>query len=157
MNISSRPFSLETRSKERLDLCVVRMTTGYSETADAMKLATPLMPKRPRVTGVRMPLLVRPGATYPAYNRSWSSKKSQGSGRRTSISSVWPEAGQASRRLSHRDWKRLPSDFNQLFSPFARKGDTGRKQTVAAQAAHILETNVTPNDRVERIGGLMNQ
>jgi hypothetical protein len=42
MNISSRPFSLETRSKERLDLCVVRMTTGYSETADAMKLATPL-------------------------------------------------------------------------------------------------------------------
>ena len=28
--------------KGRLDLCVVRMTTGYSETADAMKLATPL-------------------------------------------------------------------------------------------------------------------
>jgi hypothetical protein len=42
MNISSRPFSLETRSKKRLDLCAVRMTTDYSETADAMKLATPL-------------------------------------------------------------------------------------------------------------------
>jgi hypothetical protein len=27
--------------KGPLDLCVVRLTTGYSETADAMKLATP--------------------------------------------------------------------------------------------------------------------
>jgi hypothetical protein len=56
--------------KERLDRCVVRMTAGYSETAAAMKLANPLMPKRPRVTGVRMSLLISPGATYPEYNRS---------------------------------------------------------------------------------------
>jgi len=30
---------------------------------------------------------------------------------------------------------------HEMFGSFARKRDTGRKQTVAAQAAHIQETN----------------
>jgi len=38
--------------------------------SDAIKLATPVMPKSPLVVGVRMPLLTRPGATYPEYSRS---------------------------------------------------------------------------------------
>jgi hypothetical protein len=85
------------------------MTTGYSETADAMKLATPLMPKRPRVTGVRMPLLMGPSATYPEYNRSQSSKKKPRLGRTTNFHIVRVAGSWSSlAEIAHRDLKRLP-------------------------------------------------
>jgi hypothetical protein len=42
---------------------------------DAMKLATPDVPKSPCVVEVRIPPFTKPGAIYPVKSKSYSSKK----------------------------------------------------------------------------------
>ncbi len=97
----------------------------------AMKLATPLVPKRPCVVAVRMPLRTSPGAIYPENMRSYSSKKSP---RLNNITSFQMERV-AGKRSSRAEMRAPPSAISSARLPADAPAPEGKPRAPASPTA----------------------